>query len=712
MSRLFRKGSGLGESPPKPRVRSPKRSDSRMDLGELSIVLAMQRPPPHGLVPRVIKPKFGGKIEGAMLGSEIMDWLVEHCSVPYGRGKLASVVESLLERELLVCRHKRSVFKERYAYSFSVSARARKSTFEADASASASASSSQPAITSESLSFAISNLVEQSQRVLGEPGSPTQSSLHRSASGSIAGLTGSDSFGDLQSSVGSSSSSSILFSSSVGDASSSDVIFDILPTGERVLKAASAPRLVRELFLCSTEDQNTFWYVYPLFMTFAELCRNLCNILTPEVPSCASPEEMIQYGLELSKRQKACAAFLKRGVDRVPEDFLAKENHARLDNLLLDYVELGSSTITASLRQAMQQNQHAQINAQPPITAQDFLARLYPGCSEPIADRYSLARWQHVLSSGEINATTLGSTFVRMDLAYFQALRFREFVDLAWTKNKGETAQNLCAYIAMFNRVARWVISVIVSCLALKQRVGIVELLIDTCTFLAQEHDYTGVMALFSGLSSSAVARLKSTWDAVSQEHLSQMEKLKELTAFAGNYRCYRAAFASATDAIPYIGLVLTDLTFHQDGNPQTLPSRGNQASLINWGKQRRCGEIISDVLQKQSSNFFYLAPNEALLQQLLVLDSIDEQEAFAASLQIEPRNSILHIENLLVQLDEQKACQREAELKYEALQTDHQNLQTRFDQISAENQQLMLLLAQADPEALRSFKEAAKMTF
>jgi son of sevenless len=89
--------------------------------------------------------------------------------------------------------------------------------------------------------------------------------------------------------------------------------------------------------------------------------------------------------------------------------------------------------------------------------------------------------------------------------------------------------------------------------------------------------------------------------------------------------------------ALPFLGLVLTDLTFTDDGSPDMR----NNGKLINFDKYVRTAKIINDLLKYQVD--YHIAPvgeiQDYLSQSIEDRGSRDVQELYELSLQLEPRD-------------------------------------------------------------------------
>lgn len=132
------------------------------------------------------------------------------------------------------------------------------------------------------------------------------------------------------------------------------------------------------------------------------------------------------------------------------------------------------------------------------------------------------------------------------------------------------------------------------------------------------------------------------------------------------NYKAFRELLATCTPpCLPYLGTFLTDLTFIEEGNPDTMSATsphtlvleekkaadrlalcGGQAAdyppaggaqLINFVKRRKVAEVILRLQDYQATpyNFEHVPAIQSFLERATVMD---EDQLYAASLVCEPR--------------------------------------------------------------------------
>jgi son of sevenless len=145
-------------------------------------------------------------------------------------------------------------------------------------------------------------------------------------------------------------------------------------------------------------------------------------------------------------------------------------------------------------------------------------------------------------------------------------------------------------------------------------------------------------MSILASMSSSPIHRLKRTWDQVPSKVIALHEKLRRLMAPTRNYAKYRKAIQTSNPpCVPFLGCYLTDLTFLEDALPTRVSSQQN---LINFSKMGKIAAVIQQVQQFQQTTYAFANVPEI---SEFICDgwdaTIDEEQMYQLSLQLEPRN-------------------------------------------------------------------------
>ncbi|XP_065059652.1 ras-specific guanine nucleotide-releasing factor 2-like isoform X2 [Rhopilema esculentum] len=211
----------------------------------------------------------------------------------------------------------------------------------------------------------------------------------------------------------------------------------------------------------------------------------------------------------------------------------------------------------------------------------------------------------------------------------------REFLDTAWMKDdKDVAAPNILRVINNFNMTSRLIASDILSKQSASLRAGAIEkwaVVADVCRCM---HNFNGLLAVITSFTSSAVYRLKKTWEKVSKQTRILLEKLQSIVSAEGRFRNMREALRSCDPpCVPYLGYYLTDLAFIEEGTPNF-----NDAGLINFSKMRMIANVIQEIRSYQQTPY-KIKPDEKVIAYLVGSDSATtDEELYQLSLQLEPR--------------------------------------------------------------------------
>ncbi|GBB99424.1 hypothetical protein RclHR1_03520004 [Rhizophagus clarus] len=214
-----------------------------------------------------------------------------------------------------------------------------------------------------------------------------------------------------------------------------------------------------------------------------------------------------------------------------------------------------------------------------------------------------------------------------------------ECLDKAWSKEEGGDiiAANIKAMIVNSNQITGWVAESVLNqsevkkrCLYIKHFVAVA----DKCRAL---NNFNSLTAIISGLNSAPIHRLKRTWEMVNTKTIQTLETLNKIMNSTKNFAEYREMLHSVNPpCVPFLGVYLTDLTFIEDGNPNTLKK---SRQLINFSKRMKTAEVIREIQQYQSVPY-NLSPVQEIQMFIKchLQDSRDVGDLYDQSLSMEPR--------------------------------------------------------------------------
>ncbi|EYB87464.1 hypothetical protein Y032_0262g572 [Ancylostoma ceylanicum] len=209
---------------------------------------------------------------------------------------------------------------------------------------------------------------------------------------------------------------------------------------------------------------------------------------------------------------------------------------------------------------------------------------------------------------------------------------------LWWAQEQDEMkSPNLVAFTEHFNNVSFWVRTLVITPSNAKEREKYMLKFIKIMKQLRRLGNFNSYLALLSALVSSPLARLewsKAVTDAL-REHAEVMDT-------AHSYKNYRVLLQQATPpTVPYIGVVLQDLTFVHAGNSDKLPADrcGGRRGLVNFLKRWHQYAILDSIRKMKRWNYDINRDEKVLCFFDSFSTFLTEEETWARSHEIKPTN-------------------------------------------------------------------------
>jgi hypothetical protein len=228
-----------------------------------------------------------------------------------------------------------------------------------------------------------------------------------------------------------------------------------------------------------------------------------------------------------------------------------------------------------------------------------------------------------------------------IDFEIYERIAYVELTDLKWNENKEKLhimARNVLNFIRRSNYVAFFVATNILIQKKLKDRVKLLVRFINIAKSLADMHNYNSLMGILVGLGQASIDRLKLSWSRINARHLETYRILQQYFNPGNAFKFLRDKLkASGGNALPYMGCVLGDLTFMDEGNPNFITE--DNVRLINFPKLHLINRSITEIHQYQKARYITSVkePLYTFLQQMPVLQ---DRELYALSLEREPRTN------------------------------------------------------------------------
>jgi len=395
------------------------------------------------------------------------------------------------------------------------------------------------------------------------------------------------------------------------------------------IKGGTVEKLVERLTYEKYPDPEylqAFLLTYRSFTTATEVLEMLIKRYSLEPPNKEDVERFNENTLKPIRLR--VYNVLKNWLERHYHDFEEDQN---LGTILSNFIEKNMMQSNMSkLGEALKRTLERKAQGEGP-TKSEPQRRFTQPAPKPI-----LPKNLQSFTFNDLHAQEVARQLTLIEFDLFKAIQPKELLNQCWNKkNKQELAPNVVSMIKRFNDVSSWVTTEILKQADnLKNRTTMIEKFIQIAQQFLELNNFNGVMEVLAGLQSAAVHRLKKTWAGVKKKSNEKFDEFKTLMSNRGSYKNFRHMLHNVDPpCIPYLGVYLTDLTFIEDGNPNTL----NESGLVNFSKRRKIASVIRDIQQFQQTHYSLevVAP---LRDFSLSLEIMSEDEAYEASLKCEAR--------------------------------------------------------------------------
>jgi hypothetical protein len=225
----------------------------------------------------------------------------------------------------------------------------------------------------------------------------------------------------------------------------------------------------------------------------------------------------------------------------------------------------------------------------------------------------------------------------------YSLIEARELFSQPWNSPK---TQHKCPHvmemIAAYNELAGKVATSIVLAASVRRRAKLMGHWLEVCAALQQLQNFHSLSAIVSGLGNAAVIRLRHSREAMAKKHLRLLQETGELCSMVGSFKHLREAVLKGDPPkIPYLGVYLSDLTFIEDGNPNTVtkkrPGAAEESEYIFMAKRQLFHKMVATIQTWQLVPY-NLVPLEPVQQLVAHLSLFDDKQMYAESLLREPR--------------------------------------------------------------------------
>lgn len=167
----------------------------------------------------------------------------------------------------------------------------------------------------------------------------------------------------------------------------------------------------------------------------------------------------------------------------------------------------------------------------------------------------------------------IAAEFSSLSCNKFTSIHIEEFYNKAWSGSRsGELSPNIIASIQMTNDLVNYIKEIIVSAKDIHEAGILYELFVNVAAELCCSKNPSGpdmacVLIIMGALNTSDVNRLRKAFGEFDRKVEKKIDLLNKLIKPSKNYTWLRQTELAHQLFIPYLGKLLTDITFIYDGN-------------------------------------------------------------------------------------------------------------------------------------------------
>ncbi|WVN89053.1 uncharacterized protein L203_104269 [Cryptococcus depauperatus CBS 7841] len=401
---------------------------------------------------------------------------------------------------------------------------------------------------------------------------------------------------------------------------------------------------------------DTFWYTFRLFTTPKKLFDALLdrwNLQRPELVQMSNEEEMVWKDCKIFPLRLRIFNFLKSWLELhwrpVTDQEILHDLKRFADEEVLVTLPTMAQRFSLMIDKKMEMTSSVVVDGPKHKIVSSSLLSAVPHSQTtaglpptPLISKNLHAVLQKSNGSININITEFDVLELARQLTIIVSKIFRQVLpeDLLMTGKK--TIPELKALSTHSNQVTGWVADSVLNERDAKKRATLLKYFIKLADKCLMINNFFTLFAVLAGLNSSTILRLKKTWGALSAKYHIMIERLRTIIEHTKNHATYRSRLRDASSpCLPFLGLILTDITFIFDGNSNTRPSSTtSDINLINYDKYAKLGKIAMEFKRYQEPfNIQELQAVQAFLHNVLTERGSGSIDAlYRKSLMLEPR--------------------------------------------------------------------------
>lgn len=216
----------------------------------------------------------------------------------------------------------------------------------------------------------------------------------------------------------------------------------------------------------------------------------------------------------------------------------------------------------------------------------------------------------------QMSSKDIANELTSYDWELFTTMHEVELVYYVFGRHKfpGAITANLERCVRRFNEVQHWVVTELCLCEDLVKRAILLKKFIKIAAVLKEQRNLNSFFAVMFGLNNSAVQRLYKTWERIPSKIKRVYCQYERLMNPSRNHRAYRLAVAKLSPPyIPFMPLLLKDMTFIHEGNPNYIDK------LVNFEKMRMIARTMKIVRGCRSQPYVPSSPQRGLADRMFL---------------------------------------------------------------------------------------------
>ncbi|KAF8983398.1 hypothetical protein BGZ46_010315 [Entomortierella lignicola] len=251
----------------------------------------------------------------------------------------------------------------------------------------------------------------------------------------------------------------------------------------------------------------------------------------------------------------------------------------------------------------------------------------------PVYGSFSESSTMSSLAFIEVKDVVMAEQLTFLEYNIFKRLKPRDMLRHVWKTKKGSVAFQAC--ISHFNRISRWVGTMILLPVKAKHRAKVMERFISIAKILRDMGNYNTTMAVIAAMNTSAIHRLIQTREFLqSKEIWNTFKELEHLMSSERSFFEYRSALrVTKLPCIPYLGVHSGDLLSISEGNRDVR----QDGSTLHWQKFVLMTDVITLVMSFQQEPSYKIQPDPSVIRMIIDMPVLDDEALYSKSVAVEP---------------------------------------------------------------------------